>query len=42
VDPDHGEGSTELEITLSLAAATLTMVVLARREWRDVFSTNNA
>jgi hypothetical protein len=42
VDPDQGEGSTELGITLSLVAATLTMVVLARREWRYVFSTNNA
>jgi hypothetical protein len=42
VAPDNGEGSSELAITLSLVAATLTLIVLARREWRGAFGTNNA
>lgn len=41
VTPDNGEGSSEVVITLSLIAATLTLIFLARREWREAFSMIN-
>jgi hypothetical protein len=34
VDPDGGDGSDEWGITLGLAIATVTLLALARREWR--------
>jgi hypothetical protein len=34
VDPDGGDGSDEWGITLGLAIATITLLALARREWR--------
>jgi hypothetical protein len=34
VDPDGGDGSDEMGFTLGLAIATVTLLALARREWR--------
>ena len=34
VEPDGGDGSDEWGITLGLAIATVTLLALARREWR--------
>jgi hypothetical protein len=33
-DPDHGNGSLELAITLGFAVASIGMAIIARREWR--------
>jgi undecaprenyl pyrophosphate phosphatase UppP len=34
VDPDHGNGSAEWLVVLTLAVVTVALAVLARHEWR--------
>ncbi len=40
VDPDHGNGSLEWVLVVSSALLTITLVVLARLEWRKTASSS--